>query len=288
MKHNTAPIRWNTWSENWIDVLSGVLLRINRAVESSNRSVFFALVCKCPSLSFAVYDEAVVIQLSRQTEASSMSLSSASCFVSAEVAVVFKGSHFCPRPALLLYARFPVAVPRAGAEVPTFLWAAKMRVTKWGLLVQHCTLLSRSFILQGTSSVELELKVKLSCFVLVAKPQISSFLSYCFTFCLCLSVIEIEQTVFVFRFSAPSNYWMMIRFWFGACTGTFSVPASFEELCQVVKFCACVSVVPDYYWLCSYSVPSDGCQVNKVWDVLAAFSAYRAFACTWRGRWYLG
>lgn len=157
-----------------------------------------------------------------------------------------------------------------------------------GCWVQHRTLLSCSFILQGTSSVEMELKVKLSCFVLAAEPQISSFLSYCLTFCLCLSVTEIEQMVFVCRFLAPSNYWMMIRFWFGACTGTFSVPASFEELCQVVKLCACLSVVPDYYWLCSYSVPSDGCQVNKVWDVLAAFGAYRAFACTQRGRWYLG
>ena len=200
-----------------------------------------------------------------------MSLSPASCFVSVELAAAFKGSHFCPQPARLLCAQFSVAVPRAGAEVPTFLWAAGMRVTKWGCWVQHCTLLSFSFILQGTSSVEMELKVKLSCFVLAAEPQISSFLSYCLTFCLCLSVTEIDQTVFVFRFSAPSNYWMMIRFWFGACTGISSIPASFEDLCQVVKLCACISVVPAYYWFCGYSVPSDGCQVNKVWEMLAAF-----------------
>lgn len=145
-----------------------------------------------------------------------MSLSPARCFVSLELAAAFKGSHFSSQPAWLLCTRFPVTVPRAGAEVPTFLWAAKMRVTKWGCCVQHLTLLSPSFILQGTSSVEMELQVKLQCFVLSKQPQISSFLSYCLTFCLCLSVTEIEQMVFVFRFSAPSNCWMMIRFWFGA------------------------------------------------------------------------
>lgn len=65
-----------------------------------------------------------------------------------------------------------------------------------------------------------------------------------------LSVTEIEQMVFVSRFSAPSTYWMMIRFWFGACTGISSVPASFQDLCQVVKWFACVSTVPAYYWFC--------------------------------------
>lgn len=94
------------------------------------------------SLSFAVYDESVVIRFSRQTQASSMSLSPARCFVSLELAAAFKGSHFSPQPAWLLCTWFPVAVPRASVEVPTFVWAAKMRVTKWGCWVQHLTLLS--------------------------------------------------------------------------------------------------------------------------------------------------
>lgn len=67
-----------------------------------------------------------------------------------------------------------------------FSVTARTRVRKWGCWVQHLTLLSRPFILQGTSSEEMELKVKISCFVLAAEPQISSFLSYCLTFCLCL------------------------------------------------------------------------------------------------------
>lgn len=197
-----------------------------------------------------------------------MSLSPASCFVSAELAAALKGSHFCPQPAWLLCTRFPVAVPRVGAEVPAFLWAARMRVTKWGCWVQHLTLWSRSFILQGTSSGEMELKVKLSCFVLAAEPQISSFLSYCLTFCLCLCYRNRANGLCVQVFCCL--YWMMIKFWFGACTGISSVTASFEGLCQVVKSCVCIAVVPAYYWFCSYSVPTDGCQVNKVWEAFGA------------------
>lgn len=67
-----------------------------------------------------------------------------------------------------------------------FSAAARTGVRERGCWAQHLTLLSRPFILRGTSSEEMELKVKISCFVLAAEPQISSFLSHCLTFCLCL------------------------------------------------------------------------------------------------------
>lgn len=44
-KYNTAPIRGNVWSENWIGILSGMPWRINRAVKSCNRGAFSHFVC---------------------------------------------------------------------------------------------------------------------------------------------------------------------------------------------------------------------------------------------------
>lgn len=115
---------------------------------------------------------------SADRQISSMALAPASSFVSA----AFGGSHFS-QPSRLPCAPFLVSVPRAGV-VSLLFCDCKDQSEKVGLLASASHFYP--FILWGTSSEEMELQVKISRFVLAAEPQISRFLSYCLTFCLCL------------------------------------------------------------------------------------------------------
>lgn len=229
MKHNTAPIRWNTWSENWIEALSGVLLRINRAAESSKRGV---CLCACPYpyllgfmmrlLSFHSADRQDFLYLSLSCQLLCF-CRAASAFGGSVLAPCAKGWHWnlC------------------------FSVTARMRVRNWGCWVQHLTLLSRPFILRGTSSEEMELKVKIPFFVLAAEAQLSSFLSYCLTFCLCLCYRNRASSLCVQVFcSLQLLNDNQVRF--EACTGISSVPASFGDPCQVEVVClpSCSDCLP--------------------------------------------
>lgn len=205
-----APIRWNTWSESWIDVLLGVLLWINRAVKSSNRSVFFVYNYPCPYLLQCMMRLLPFSSADRHKLLPHHPLLPAALFLQSWL-LPFKA------PAFVLslpdsFALDPGHRAKGWHQVPAFLWAARMRVTKRGWLGSASHFVQWFFYPSGDFLCKMELKVKLSCFLLAAETQISSFLSYCLTFCLCLSVTKIGQMVSVFRFSALSNYWMMIRF----------------------------------------------------------------------------
>lgn len=119
-------------------------------------------------------------------------------------------------------------------------WKWQSRSDRFSIALCSAVLLS----FRELPLVEMELQVNLSDFVLAFAPQISSFLSYCLTLCLCLPATEIEQTVFVFTFSACSKHRMMRRFQSAACSSISSFPPSFEDQHQMVELCACISALP--------------------------------------------
>lgn len=228
------------WSENWIDVLSGVLLRINRAVKSSNRSVFFAFAYNYPSPYLLQF----VMRLLPFGSADSHRLLPRHCPLPAALSL----------PSWLLPWKAPTFVfslpdsfalgsrsPCQGLARKSLLFC-ELEGWEWqsgaaGFSISLCEAVLLSFR-------ELPLwrwSWKLSFYALFWQPShkypVSSLIVWRFVY---VSVTEIEQTVFVFRFSAPSNYWMMTKFWFGACTGISSIPASFEGLCQEVKSIVCL------------------------------------------------
>lgn len=156
-----------------------------------------------------------------------------------------------------------------------FSMTARTRVRKWGCWLQHLTFILSSF-------GELPLRRwswKLRFHALFWQPShkypVSSLTVWRFVY---VSVTEIEPVVFVCRFSAPSNYWMTIRFG-SKLALVFLLFLPVLETPAKWKFCACPAVVTAYYRFCSCSVPSHGCQVNKVQDVLAAFGTHRALTC---------
>lgn len=198
--------------------------------------VFSLPLCLSLSLSFGVYDEAVVIPLSRQTGLPpSHSLLPAALFL---------------QGCLCLW-RLPLVSSVLGPRAKGWHWnlcfsgTARMRVRNWGCWVQHLTLLSRPFILRGTSSEEMELKVKIPFFVLAAEAQLSSFLSYCLTLCLCLCYRNRANSLCVQVFcSLQLLNGNRVRF--EACTGISSVPVSFGAPCQVEVVClpSCSDCLP--------------------------------------------
>lgn len=162
-----------------------MLLRINRAVESSNRGVCFAFVCSYPHL----YLLGCVMGLLSFGSAGRQGL---------PLSIALPAALFLPSWLLPLEApSAPLSLPgslelhsgslcQGLARKALLFCPCKDQSEKVGCWAQHLTLFSRPFILRGTSSEEMKLQVKIPCFVLAAEPQISSFLSHCLTFCLCL------------------------------------------------------------------------------------------------------
>lgn len=188
--------------------------RINRAVKSCNRGAFYHFVCyySLHTFSSSWFEQHLLFNpADRHGLLPCHRVPPAALFLQSWL-LPWKASTFVlGLPDFFSSDSWLLCQGLARKSLP-FLCAAKMKVTKWVWSVQHCTLFSCSFILQGTSSVEMELQVNLSDFVLAFEPQISSFLSYCLMLCLCLPATEIEQTVFVLTLSACSNHWMMMRF----------------------------------------------------------------------------
>lgn len=199
--------------------------------------VFALLLCVQLSLplSFGACDEAGVIPLSRQT-----GTSSTSCFVSAELAAAFGGSSFS-QP-----SRLPCSLrscsPCQGLEgADAFL---RLRGREWesgaaGLSISLCgaVLLSSGELPLRRWSWKLRLHALFF--------QISSFLSHCLTFCLCLCYRNrakgLSAQVFCSLWLLNNN-----RVRFEACTGISSVPASFGDPFQVRIVClpSCSDCLP--------------------------------------------
>lgn len=202
--------------------------------------------------------------LTQQTPTSSVALALASCFVSVEL--------------LLLPLEAPTSLPSLSDSLALPSWSlcqglawclclsvtARTRVRKWGCWLQHLTFILLSFGELPLRRWSWKLRFHALFWQLSHKYPVSSLTVWRFVY---VSVTEIEQKVFVCRFSAPSNYWMAIRFglklalMFPLFLPVLEIPAKW-------KLCACPAALTAYHRFSSYSVPSHGCQVNKVWGVL--------------------
>lgn len=110
-----------------------------------------------------------------EAQTSSLLTSPASTFVSLDRAAAFNHFPFCAGLALLLFMSFPGHSAKSWRERGSFSMHRKDESDQIGLdQLKHLTLFQGPFILQGTSSAGMELRVNLSNCVLASVTPVSS------------------------------------------------------------------------------------------------------------------